>query len=145
MSWELDEVFNYYEKQGVPGDQNALVSLLQEIQQEHGGRIPKYLVGITARRYSIRESLILALSRRIPRLRLEDSHCLSVCAGKNCGKHILLAETAEKLHKENPDLFKLEFVSCMRQCGKGPNIRWDGTLYHRADEALLRRLIGGKP
>jgi hypothetical protein len=30
----------------------------------------------------------------------------------------------------------------MRQCGKGPNIRWDGQLYNGADEALLRRLVG---
>lgn len=26
-------------------------------------------------------------------------------------------------------------------CGKGPNMKWDGKLYHRADEALLRSLI----
>jgi hypothetical protein len=29
----------------------------------------------------------------------------------------------------------------MRLCGKGPNIRWDGTLYHGADEALLKMLL----
>jgi hypothetical protein len=32
----------------------------------------------------------------------------------------------------------------MRLCGKGPNLRWDGTLHHKADEALLRKLLGGK-
>ena len=34
-----------------------------------------------------------------------------------------------------------KYVPCMRLCGKGPNIRWDGVLYHSADEALIRRLL----
>ena len=29
----------------------------------------------------------------------------------------------------------------MRMCGKGPNIRWDGTVYHRATPELLKDLI----
>ena len=29
----------------------------------------------------------------------------------------------------------------MRMCGKGPNLKWDGTLYHHADEALIQKLI----
>ena len=32
-------------------------------------------------------------------------------------------------------------VPCMRQCGKGPNIRFDGRLYNGADEALIRSLL----
>jgi len=26
-------------------------------------------------------------------------------------------------------------------CGKGPNLKWDGTLYNGADEALIRKLV----
>jgi hypothetical protein len=29
----------------------------------------------------------------------------------------------------------------MRQCGKGPNLRFDGTLYNGADETLLAKLM----
>ena len=145
MPFDLSEALAYYKKQGAPADQTALISLLREVQQASGGSIPQNLLPAIAAALGTKESYLLAVVRRIPSLRLSDTHLLELCAGKNCGKHILLAETAEKLHKENPDLFKLQFVPCMRQCGKGPNIRWDGTLYHRADEALLRRLIGGKP
>ena len=28
----------------------------------------------------------------------------------------------------------------MRMCGKGPNVKWDGQVYHQADEMLLRQL-----
>ena len=36
----------------------------------------------------------------------------------------------------------LKTIPCQRMCGKGPNIRFDGKLYHKADEALLRQLLG---
>jgi NADH:ubiquinone oxidoreductase subunit E len=29
----------------------------------------------------------------------------------------------------------------MRLCGKGPNIRFDGKLYHGADAALVEKLL----
>jgi NADH:ubiquinone oxidoreductase subunit E len=29
----------------------------------------------------------------------------------------------------------------MRQCGKGPNLRFDGKLYHGADAKLLEQLM----
>lgn len=145
MSWNLDEALAYYKKQGAPGDQRVLVSLLQEVQQEHGGSIPRPLLEMIAGYYGLKESLLLALIRRMPRLRLSDTHSLELCAGPNCGKHASLAACAEKLHRENPAAFTFKYVPCMRQCGKGPNIRWDGVLYNRADEELLRKLIGGNP
>ena len=36
MAWELKDAVSYYKKQGAPGDQNALMSLLREIQEEFG-------------------------------------------------------------------------------------------------------------
>ena len=39
MSWNLTEALEYYRRQGVPADQNAIISLLAEILQEHGGSI----------------------------------------------------------------------------------------------------------
>lgn len=138
MNWNLDEALAYYKSQGAPSDQNALIGLLQEIQQEHGGSIPPFSLGVIAQAYGIREALLTALIRRIPRLRLGQTHILEMCAGPNCGKSAALAAHAEKLQKSRN--FTLKYVPCMRLCGKGPNIRWDGQLYHRATEALLEEL-----
>ena len=137
MEWNLEEAVAWYGKQGAPGDQTALTSLLREVQSENGGRIPRHLLAGIAAGLGVKESFLLAVIRRIPSLKLADVHCLEICAGPNCGRHAALAAFAEGLRS---DRITVRFVPCMRQCGKGPNIRWDGTLYHHADEALLRRL-----
>lgn len=141
MAWSLDEAIEYYRKQGAPQDQNALVQLLQEIQQENGGGIPQYCVESVAQAYAVKFSFLLAVIRRFPRLRLTNTHCLEICSGPNCGKHTALAELAERL---SGDGITVKFVPCMRLCGKGPNIRWDTVVYHNADEALLRDLMKQK-
>ena len=140
MNWNLDEAIRYYQRQGAPADQSALIGLLREIQQEQGGRIPMGIPGVIADAYGIKEGILLALIRRIPSLQLADVHVLEICAGPNCGKSAALAVCAEKLQKEHG--FTLKYVPCMRLCGKGPNIRWDGKLCHRAKEELLRELTG---
>ena len=139
MNWTLQEALEYYRRQGAPGDQTALTELLREIQREFGG-IPGHMPKAIAESYGTKESLILALIRRIPSLRLLGTHCLELCAGPNCGKHLDLAACAEELQKKHGN-FTLKFVPCMRQCGKGPNLRWDGRLHNRATEELLRDLI----
>jgi NADH:ubiquinone oxidoreductase subunit E len=139
--WTLEEAAAYYKRMGAPADQTALIGLLREIQQEQGGGIPMYLMREAAAFYGVKESLLLALVKRIPSLRLSGVHTLELCAGPNCGKHQNLAALAEKLAAENPQTIRLKFSPCMRMCGKGPNLRWDGKLYHAADEALLHRLV----
>lgn len=139
MAWTLEEALSYYRSQGAPGDQSALVNLMKEIQAEHGGAIPRHIPARIADFYSTKESFLLALIRRFPSLRLADTHVLELCGGPNCGKRTELAALAEELCRNRPGI-QLKFVPCMRLCGKGPNLRWDGTLYHKADEALLRRL-----
>lgn len=138
MEWNLEEAVAYYKKQGAPRDQSAVTALLREIQQENGGSIPMTLVTQTAELLQVKESLLLALVRRIPSLRLSNKHCLELCAGPNCGKHKALAELAEKTCGTNVEL---KFVPCMRMCGKGPNLRFDGKLYNGADEKLLKSLL----
>lgn len=138
MTWNLEEAIRYYKNQGAPADQNALIGLLREIQQEHGGAIPKGMPAVIAQAYGIKDGLLLALIRRIPSLHLADQHILELCAGPNCGKSAALAAYAEKLQKSRN--FTLKFTPCMRQCGKGPNLRWDGVLHHRATEELLKDL-----
>ena len=139
MDWRPEEAVAYYKKQGAPSDQSALTALLFEVQQNSGGSIPQFLIPRIAEGLGTKESLILALIRRIPRLRLGDTHLLEICAGPNCGKHRALAAAAEKLQSER---ITVRFIPCQRLCGKGPNIRWDGQVYHRADEKLLRELTG---
>lgn len=140
MAWTLREALSYYRKQGAPGDQNALIALLSEVQQECGG-IPRYLLAEISEAYAIKEALLLAMIRRIPRLRLSDTHTLEICAGPNCGKHTALAACAERLCAGYPGKVSLKFTPCMRMCAKGPNLRWDGRLYHQANEDLLKQLF----
>lgn len=141
MDWNLQEALGHYKRLGAPSDQSALISLLTEIQQEHRGSIPNYLIPEIAEYYAVKETLLLAIIRRIPRLRLADTHLLEVCSGPNCGKSAELAACAEKLCAARPGKITLRFVPCMRMCSKGPNIKFDGTLYHKADESLLKGLI----
>ena len=137
MNWNLEEAVTYYRKQGAPSDQTAVTALLREAQAEHDGTIPRHLVPVLAEKLGVKENFLLAVIRRIPSLRLAETHCLEICAGRSCGKHAALAEAAEKLRSAKTEV---KFVPCMRHCGQGPNIRWDGKLYHRADENLLRCL-----
>ena len=139
MAWDLKEAATYYKKQGAPGDQNALTGLLREIQEEFGS-IPQHLLPEVTGLLGVKESFLLAIIRRQPRLRLADTHVLEMCAGPNCGKRMELAALAEKLCAGKP-VITLRFTGCMRQCAKGPNLRWDGTLYNGANEELLRKLI----
>ena len=141
MSQNLTDILDYYRRQGAPGDQNALISLLSEIQQDQGGVIPRHLLAEIAAYYAVKEALLLAIIRRIPRLRLSDSHTLELCAGPNCSRAAALAACAEKLAAANPGKITLKFVPCMRLCGKGPNLKFDGTLHHKADESMLQDLL----
>ena len=143
MAWNLEEAVSYYKAQGAPRDQSALIGLLREVQQERGGAIPAYMLEEIATAYGIKESFLQAVIRRIPSLRLENRHCLELCAGPNCGKHAALAACAERLQREK-GTFLLKYGPCMRMCGKGPNVKWDGNLYHQATEALLKELIDGE-
>lgn len=134
----MKEMLDYYRRQGAPGDQTALVGLLKELQQTYGA-VPKWAVAEIAEEYKIKESFILAVVKRIPSLRLQDTHLLQLCAGPNCGKHTALAAEAEKLCKLKG--VELKYMGCQRMCGKGPNIRFDGKLYHKATVELLQELL----
>lgn len=134
----MKELLDYYRRQGAPGDQTALVSLLRELQSEYGA-VPKWAMTEIAESYKIKESFLLAVVKRIPSLRLQDTHLLQLCAGPNCGKHTALAAEAEKLCKLKG--VELKYMNCQRMCGKGPNIKFDGKLYHKATVELLQELL----
>ena len=134
----MKEILDYYRRQGAPGDQTALVGLLKELQQTYGA-VPKWAVGEIAEEYKVKESFLLAVIKRIPSLRLQDTHLLQLCAGPNCGKHTALAAEAEKLCKLKG--VELKYMGCQRMCGKGPNLKFDGKLYHKATVELLQELL----
>lgn len=138
--WELTEALSHYKQMGAPSDQTVLVSFLKEVQQECSG-IPSYLLPQIAGELQVKESYLLAVIKRIPSLRLQDTHCLELCAGPNCSRRGKLAEFVETQYGTSPKGFTLKYVPCMRMCGKGPNIKWDGKLYNEADETLIRKLI----
>ena len=137
MNWDLNEAIAYYRGQGAPGDQNALRNLLAEVQQESGGAIPGYLLPQIAAALGTKESFLTAIIRRIPSLRLKDQHLLEICAGPNCSRKGDLARIAEQYRGR----VEVRLVPCMRQCGKGPNLRFDGRLYNAADAKLLEQLM----
>lgn len=139
MEWNLQEAVEYYRRQGAPSDQAAVVSLLRELQQNFGGTIPAGELAAAAQALGVKETFLLAIVRRIPGLRVGSGHLLELCGGPNCGKARQLQVLAEELVAGKE--ITLRYVGCMRLCGKGPNLKWDGTLYHRADETLLRKLI----
>ena len=140
MTWELKEAIQYYRTQGAPADQNALTNLLREVQQEHGA-VPRWVLAVIAEDYGIKETFLQAIVRRIPSLRLENSHCLELCGGPNCSKRAKLAAFVEQTYGTKPAAFTLRYSGCMRMCGKGPNLKWDGKVYNGADEALIRKLV----
>ena len=140
MSWKLDEAISYYAQQGAPKDQTVLIHLLREVQEEHSGSIPEYLLEQIADAYAVKASFLKAIMKRIPDLRLSNIHCLELCAGPNCGKRTDLALYAESVCKGKEGVL-LKYVPCMRMCAKGPNIKWDGVLYHQATKELIEELI----
>jgi len=139
--WDLQEAITYYKKQGAPADQSALIALLREVQQEQGGAIARDTLSGIADALGSKQTYLAAVIKRIPNLRLADTHVLELCAGPNCSKRAQLAAFVEKTYGAKPEKFTVKYVPCMRMCGKGPNLKWDGTLYHGADETLLKKLI----
>lgn len=136
MNWSLEETIAYYKTLGT--DQNMILNLLKEIQRENGGSIPLFALSQVTESFGVKESFLLALIRRIPGLRLGDVHELKICGGPNCGKHRAIAEAAQKLEGKK---LSVSFVPCMRMCGKGPNMQFDGKLYHGASPQLLKQLL----
>ena len=142
MNWNLEEALCHYGRQGAPSDQTALTALLREIQDEHGGSIPAALLPEIAAYYKTKESFLLAVIKRIPSLKLAaQKPVLELCAGPNCPKRANLAGFVEKTYGKNPAAFTLRYTGCMRMCGKGPKLRWNGQVYKQADEKLIRRLV----
>lgn len=147
QSWTLEEALAFYPNASF--DQTELVALLREVQENYGGFLPAALPAQIAQALGLKESFLLAIVRRIPSLRLEKTrNSLEMCGGNRCAARARLEAFLEQtygIRRGEEDVshgFVFCVTGCMRQCGKGPCIKWNGQLYTQADEALLRRLIG---
>ena len=133
------EITQSYMQRGAPGDQGVLMALLRHLQEHWGGSLPASEIGALAAQLGVKESFLQAVVRRVPGLRVGRQNVLELCAGPNCGKSSDLALVAEKLCKQYG--VRLQFSNCMRMCGKGPNGKLNGTLYHNLNEQRLKALL----
>ena len=141
----IREIIRYYREQGAPQDQQMLIALLREIQEESGGAIPQAALLQIAGAYEIRETMILALIRRISGLCTEDvPHRLEICgtcrAGAKLRNEIERTYTVKSGGSSTAG-FSYRVTPCMKNCKNGPSIRWDGKLYGNADMELIRTLM----
>ena len=92
-----------------------------------------------------------AVIKRYPSLKPASApHRLEVCGGKNCAangsaallKHIRGAYGAESGGISTKGGFSFKICGCLKHCGKGPNIKWDGEIYNAATPELIKKLAG---
>ena len=145
---EIRELIEYYREQGAPADQQMIIALLREAQEVCGGVLMQSTLEEIASAYAMKVTALQALIRRVSDLRCEGAaHRLEICGGCKAGAG--LAAFVERAYGAKsgaacPAGFLYRVVPCMKNCKNGPSIRWDGALYSRADEAMIRRLIEEK-
>ena len=143
---ELQSLFDIYREMGVPQDQQMLIALLREVQAEMGGTLSEDILRRVADAYGIRESMLSALIRRVPDLRMaKAAHRLEMCG--TCRQGASLRQWVEETYRvKSGGLceqagFTYHVTPCMKNCKNGPSVRWDGELYSHADRELLLSLI----
>ena len=103
--------------------------------------------------YGLKKSFLKAIIRQIPTLRTEEApHCLELCGKKTCARDGAgsLAEFIQTAYEvkdggvSQKGGFSYRVVGCLKKCGKGPVIRWDGAVYTHADQKLIQALVAGK-
>lgn len=143
----FEALVEYYRSQGAPADQQMLIALLREVQELDGKVLRPEVVEQTANALGTKAQLLKVLIDRIPALRPAHApHVMQLC--RTCPKANALAAFVEKEYGvQNGGVslkggFSFERVNCMKNCKAGPSLRWDGQLYPRADEKLIRQLVG---
>ena len=142
----METLVAYYKAQGAPGDQQMLIALLREVQQQTGGVLTAETVSYLADALSVKESLLSAIIRRIPSLRMADvPHRLELC--QTCPKGRELRAWVESTYQVQSGKhsreggFSYHVTPCMKNCRSGPSLKWDGTLYSHATRELVLQLI----
>ncbi len=150
QKWDLYEAITYYQKDGAPQNQDVLIALLREVQEENKGVLPSIAIREIAEQMSVKESFLLAIIKRYPSLHIESApNFLEICGGPNCAKNNsakLMRFIMEKYKVGSGGIstkgrFSYKISGCMKHCGKGPNIKWNGEVYNKMDEKKLVQLI----
>ena len=149
MQQTLAEIIAHHAELGAPEEQPQLIALLQDAQANCGGVLPQDVLETIASQLQVKEAVLRALIRRIPSLRLSEApHRLEVCG--RCAASRAFAEYVEKRYGAKPGGvsqsggFSCHVTGCMKNCRRGPSIRWDGELYSEATAALIDQLAGVK-
>ena len=143
----IRELIEYYRDQGAPQDQQMIIALLREAQEADGGVLSAQALSQIAAAYAMKETMLQALVRRVPGIRLENApHRLQICG--TCRAGAKLRDFVERTYGVKSGGvsaagFAYQVTPCMKNCKNGPSIRWDGVLYSRADEKLIEKLISG--
>lgn len=147
---ELHSLASYieqYRSQGAPEDQQMLIALMRDAQQLDGGALRQETLDRISSELAVSGSILNAIIRRIPMLRMADApHRLDMCGG--CGGAQELIEEIRRVYQVDKDgvsakgRFVLRVTGCLKRCGLGPAIRWDGKTYDEADVELIRQLAG---
>ena len=145
----LREMTAYYADQGAPQDQQMLIALLREAQEAEGGVLSPDTLCAVAKAYSIKDTMLQAIIRRIPGLRCSNApHTLEICG--TCRAGAKLRNFVEKTYGVKSGTsneaagFLYRVTPCMKNCKNGPSVRWDGKLISHADEAIIREMIAGR-
>lgn len=150
-SWNIHEAVEYYKGQDAPQNQFALVELLKEVQEHNGGVLTDIAVEEIAALLNTKVTFLNAVIKRYPSLKPASApHRLEVCGGKNCadnGSAALLKHIRQAYGVENGGIsvsggFSFAVCGCLKHCGKGPNIKWDGEIYNAATPQLIKKLAG---
>ena len=146
---ELKEMIRDYRERGAARDQNELVQLLRETQALYDGIVPHKALEKIADKLDLKMTFLDALLKRYPSIKTETARrTLSVCGSKSCAKRSRLADFIEKEYGVTPGEtaqagFRYKVAGCMKKCGKGPCVKWDGELHTGMTEEKLIRLIEG--
>ena len=146
MQQTLAEIIAHHAELGAPEEQPQLIALLQDAQANCGGVLPQDVLAAISSQLQVKEAVLRALIRRIPSLRLSEApHRLEVCG--RCAASRALAEYVEKRYGAKPGGisqsggFSCHVTGCMKNCRKGPSIRWNGEIFSQVTIDMLKQLI----
>ena len=145
----IQEIIEYYRGQGAPQDQQMLIALLREAQEDMGGVLSQAALQEIADSLGMKNTLLQALIRRVPSLRMENAaHRLEICGSCRAGAR-LRNEIERTYGVKSGEIceaagFSYHVTPCMKNCKNGPSIKWNGTLHSHADMELVHALIGGR-
>lgn len=138
MNQPLMELMAYYIDQGVPGDQQMLIHLLQEAQEMDGGSLSEDTLQTICETCGVKQSMLCAIIRRVPTLcTSQKPHRLEIC--QTCKKGAPLHQIAQEMLLGG--CYTYRATPCMKNCQNGPSVRWDGVLVPDITPEKLRQLL----